>query len=495
MSIKDQLDQMTTFVGQTETDLSNIKTALTEKKVEVPETTKLGNVPGLIESIKTGSSVELVITAPDYEGETLTATKGSKKVTGQVTSGVARIPVDEEGAWIVSATDGNSITVTSDMTFEGSLSKSKTYGFKKTEAEADTAKRIVYIDDAVGMQPVKVDQSSGTATYNGWDDTWIFKKFYPVMLSRTGEEVYKLNREDQTKREDGGASDIASMSFDGNAMLCVEKFYTKNSMDGNDEVVEICDQKKEGFEAIGFVREDGSEADKIYLAMFGGSKDSSGRCRSISGQNWLFSTSFTDFRTAAQKNGTGYDIDVYSMVEMVRNLFYLLMKDCNLSKAIGTGKNYSGAKTGTLANKGAIAYDPSTKAVKFMWLEDFFSTNSNGIWRWEAGILSQSSKIFVKMKPPYSGTATSGYTQVSDYAHGSGYISRMKCSNQYGSYPIAYEGSSSTYEASQWYDNTGSNICVSRRGYIFGVAGRDFYSTASDTAADLGAALSFIPPA
>lgn len=495
MSIKDQLDLYTSYVGQAETDLTNIKTALTAKEVEVPETTKLSNVPALIGSIKNDGGVELVISAADYEGQTLTATKGEKSVKAQVESGIARIPVDEEGEWTVSADDGNSTKVMTDMTFEGELSKSKTYGVKKTEAEADTAKRLVYIGDAVGMQPVKVDQSSGTANYNGWDEKWIFDKIYPVMLSRTGEEVYRLNKDDQTKREDGGASDIASMSFDGNAMVCIEKFYTKYSMDGNDEVLEICNQKKEGFEAIGFIREDGTEADKIYLSMFGGCKDSSGRLRSISGQSWLFNTSFTDFRTAAQKNGSGYDIDVYSMVELVRNLYYILMKDCNLSKAIGTGKNYNGAKTGTLANKGAIAYDPSSKAVKFLWLEDFFSTNSNGIWRWEAGILSQSSKIYVKMKPPYSGTSTSGYTQISDYAHGSGYISRMKCSNQYGSYPIAYEGSNSTYEASQWYDNTGSGVCVSQRGNHYGVAGRAFDSVASNTYTNIGAALSFLPPA
>ena len=496
MSIKEELDKYGSYVDQAEQDLTDIKSALTTLEVEVPEETKLSNIPTLIAELKTGSSVELVITAPDYEGETLTAQKGDTQVTGQVTEGTCRIPVDEEGEWTVSAPDGNSTKVMTDMTFEGNLSKSKTFVIKKNEAEADTAKRITYIGDAVGMQPVKVDQSSGVATYNGWDEHWIWDKFYPVMLSRTGEEVYRLDKNDQTKRADGGTSDISSMSFDGNAMVCIEKFYTKLSMDGNDEVIEICNQKKEGFEAIGFIREDGSEADKVYLAMFGGSQDSSGRIRSISGQNWKYSISHTDSRTAAQKNGTGYDIDVYAMNQMIDNVFYVLLKNCDIAKAIGAGRNYSNAKTGVLANKGAIAYDPTSKAVKFMWIEDFASTNSSSMYRWEAGILSQNNKIYVKMKAPYSGTSTSGYTEVSDHVASTGaYISRMKCSNEYGRYPIAYEGSTSTYEASYWYTNSSSSVCVSQRGVNSGVAGRGINGDASNTYDFFGAALSFIPPA
>lgn len=497
MSIKEELDKYTSYVGQAETDLKNIKAALSNKEVSVPETTKLSNVPTLIGQIKTGSSVELVITAPDYEGQTLTATKSSKKVTGKVTSGVARIPVDEEGVWVVSATDGNSITITSDMTFEGELSKSKTYGVKITEAESDPARRVVYIDDAVGMNAVTVSSSTGKATYNGWDNTWIFKKIYPVMLSREGKVVYKLNPNDYSKREEGGASDVATTSFDGNAMVCIEKFYTKFSMNGNDEVIEICDQKKEGFEAIGFIRENGTEADKIFVPMFMGSFDSSNRLRSLSGQTIKYSTSFTDFRTAAQKNGSGYDIETWAMNQVLQAVWLILMKSCNPKTAIGAGRNYSdgSSKTGLANTLGAISCDPTTKSVKFMHIEDFTSSYSSGMYRFEAGILSQSNKIYVKMKPPYSGTATSGYTQVTDHVAGTTYMSRMKCSNIYGRYGVAYQGSDSTYETAYWYTNSGSSIYISQRGSVSGVAGRYVSHPASHSDGFYGAALSFLPPA
>ena len=495
MSIATELERIKTSTETLKTALTQTKTALEAKDVNVPSDVKFSGIPALIQSIKTGSSVELVVSAPDYEGQTLTATKGEKKSTGVVTEGTARIPVDEEGLWTVSAEDKNSTDITADMTFEGELTQSKTYGVKITESESDPARRVTYIDDAVGMSPVTVSSSTGKATYNNWDKTWIFQKIYPVMLSREGEIVYKLNPDDYSKREDGGTSDVGSISFDGNAMVCVEKFYTKFSMDDQDEVIEICDKPKEGFEAIGFKRADGTEADKVFLPMFMGSFDSSNRLRSISGQSIKYSTSFNDFRSAAQRNGSTYDIETWAMNQMIQAVYYILMKNCNPKTAIGAGRNYSGAKTGVGNALGAISCDPSSKAVKFMHIEDFTSAYSGGMYRWEAGILSQSSKIYVKMTPPYSGTATSGYTQVSDYVQGGSYVSRMKCSNSFGRYPIAYSGSDSTYEAAYWYSDTSSSIYVSLRCSYCGVAGRYLDYAAAYSADYFGGALSFLPPA
>lgn len=371
------------------------------------------------------------------------------------------------------------------------------YGVKIIESTSDPEARVQYTDDAIGMTPIKVDQSSGTANYNGWDKTWIFDKIYPCMVKSNGQIDYKLNPEDYSQKLEGGSSDVTNTNYDGNAMVCVEKFYTKFSMDGENECIQISDVPKDGFEAIGFIREDGSEADRVFLPMFMGSYDSSSKLRSISGQDVKYRVSFTDFRTAAQKNGSGYDIETWAMHQMFQAVYYILMKNCNPKAALGDGRNSSEAKTGILNNKGSIAYDPSTKCVKFMHVEDFTCNYSSGMMRWEAGILCKNKEIYVRMKPPYSGTDTSTYEKVSDHVYTNGaFMSKMKCSNKYGRYPIECNGSNSTYESSFWYDssNTSGNVCISRRGRNFGVAGLGIYVSASLSYSDVGAALTLIPP-
>lgn len=490
------LDNYSTILQET---LTNTKLALEEKKVEVPSETKLENVPDLIDKIDNGSKVELVISAPDYEGQTLTATKGEKSIKGQVQDGECIIPVDEGGVWKVSADDGTSIEIEATMLVSGELIKfesNKIYGVKITEATEDTEQRVTYLDDAIGKIPVKVDiDETGDGNLNSWKNSWIFQKIYPVMLKTNGEIDYRLDPNDQSKKISGEPSDISNINYDGNAMVCIEKFYTKFSMNGEDEEIRISDTKQDGFQAIGFIRENGSEADRIFLPMFTGSFDSNSKLRSLSNQDVKYNTSFTDFRTAAQNNDSGYDIETWAMNQAISAVYFILMKNCNPKTALGEGRTYSSAQTGILANKGAIAYDTSTKTTKFMYIEDFTSNYSNGMYRWEAGILAQDKKLYVKMKPPYSGTSTSGYTQVTDHVAGNNYINAMKCDNKYGRYGMAYIGSDSTYEAAYWNTNNTGGPFVSQRSDRFGVAGRFIYYSASTTYDNYGAALTYLPPA
>lgn len=496
MSIKSDAQTIQTQTGGIEKSLTDIKSALTAKKVTVPAETKLSGVPALIAKVETGAKVALVITAPDYEGETLTATKDSKKLTGKVSSGICRIEVDEEGTWTVSATDGNKITILTDMTFEGTLSKTRTYGVKITTAEPHVTSRVVYTSDATGMTPITMS-SDGSADLKTWKNSWIFKKIYPVMLSRDGSVAYKLNPDNQNQKADGSASNVADITFNGNAMVCIEKFYTKFSMSGEDRILEISDTKQSGFEAIGFLRPDGSEADCVYAPMFMGSVYNSNQLRSIGNQTISsYSKSWTDCSTYAHNYGSGYEIEYWALNQILEVLHIILTKSTN-SWYIGAGRNYNDgdSKTGLMMDKGPIFCDPTTKAVKFLWIEDFISNKSSGMYRWEAGALSQSSKLYLKMRGPYSGTSTSGYVQVSDFVSGSNYISKMKCANAYGQYPIAYSGSDSTYDTSYWYTNTGSSCCVSFRGNNYGLAGRRINNDATSASGPLGAALSFVPPA
>ena len=62
---------------QAKAAIEECRTKLTEKTQTDQSQLKLSGFATAIDSIKaSGGGVELVVTAPDYEGETLTATKG-----------------------------------------------------------------------------------------------------------------------------------------------------------------------------------------------------------------------------------------------------------------------------------------------------------------------------------------------------------------------------------------------------------------------------------
>lgn len=484
---------------QAKSAIEESRTILAEKTKADQSQLKLSGFPGVIENIKTGTKFTLNITCETEDGTVLTATNGEEQVTGEVHDNQCVLEVYSAGNWNVEAKTGQCCIITIPEVYNEKAVIPTVYGVKIIEEESDPSKRVVYIDEATEMKPVTVDQNTGTATYNGWDETWIFDKIYPVMLKTDGTIDYKLNPNDYSQKLEGGESDVANIDYDGNAMVCIEKFYTKFSMDGDNEIIQISDVKKEGFEAIGFIREDGSEADRIFVPMFAGSLDSDNHLRSLSGQTIKLEASFNDFRTAAQKNGSGYDIEYWAENQIIQALFLILMKNCNSKSTIAEGREGENAKTGVANNKGAIGFDTSSvdeyKAVKFMHIEDFTTFI---MYRWEAGLLTQNSKMFVKMKPPYSGTDTSDYTQVLGHkstAGRNGHISKMKCSNEHGRYPIEYLATSQTYETCQWYTDTNKDVYISRRGNWEGVSGRSSSDYPTDPGYNNGAALTYMPPA
>lgn len=375
------------------------------------------------------------------------------------------------------------------------------YGIKITEKVSNPSNRVTYTDDAVHMTPVTIDLSSGIPNYGTWKDTWIFKKIYPAMINTDGTIAYKLDPEDQTQKAEGGASDVNNINFDGNAMVVVEKFYTKFSVDEDEnELLQISDTKQEGFEAIGFIREDDSEADYICLPMFLGSFDNNSKLRSISGQTIKGGINVKKFREAAQKNGSTYDIETYAMNQIKNVLFLLLFKTCNC-RTLGRGRDNKQNQTGILTDKGAIAFDPSSQTVKFLWIEDLFGYKeiNSTFLHWEVGLLCQNHEVYVRMKPPYSVTDTTTYEKIPNYPIRQNYINVQKCDNKYGRVPVSCSGGSTSYECSQLYVYTGSKdtLMISIGGGHYALFGRglDYSYSATSYNSYWISALSLIPPA
>lgn len=352
------------------------------------------------------------------------------------------------------------------------------YGVKIDESEADPTKRVSYTDDAKGMVAMTIDKKTGVANYGTWKSAWIFDKIFPVMLKTDGTVDYKLDINDQTKKATGGTSDVDNLSYDGNAMVEWDKFYTKFSMSGEDECIQISDTKLEGFEAIGFIVENKKETSKIFSAMFGGFVDDNGKLRSIAGQYCNDTLGYMDSYNAALKNGERYDIDFPPLVMLKQAVFFALFKTCYQLEAMGISHNYTKATyvtSGQLKNTGAISRNPNYNYSKFMYIENGITVGddrSNQIQYWVHGSQIYRNNVSFKMEYPYYGGTTSvpnnpwaGTNTMPD-----GIIKKMRCGNSFGRFPVDLDGTASTYETLE-YHNCYQGTYYGFQGCLTGITG------------------------
>ena len=91
------------------------------------------------------------------------------------------------------------------------------YGFHVNGGNSDPDTAVVYMRDAVGMTPAKMDFANDVFDYGSWADAFFMPR--PCMVKYNGEVDYYLDPDDYTKKEDGTASDVANDAYPGNAMM------------------------------------------------------------------------------------------------------------------------------------------------------------------------------------------------------------------------------------------------------------------------------------
>ena len=95
------------------TDLTKVASAIREKGGTSASLVYPTGFVSAIQAIRTGAPLQIIVTTS--AGATVTATKGSKTVSGTAdTSGNCTLTVDETGTWTVTATAG-SMTTTVDV--------------------------------------------------------------------------------------------------------------------------------------------------------------------------------------------------------------------------------------------------------------------------------------------------------------------------------------------------------------------------------------------
>ncbi len=131
-----------------------------------PTVSRRGDTP---ESVGGGIIFSFTDDNGDHTGETITITKGTTVVTGEVGVGTTQVSFPETGTITVqvgsSYTRVVSLPYFKDVHFDlGTVN----YGFKVSKATQNPSSRVEYLGDAVGLTPAKMNFSSGVFDYGDW---------------------------------------------------------------------------------------------------------------------------------------------------------------------------------------------------------------------------------------------------------------------------------------------------------------------------------------
>lgn len=321
-----------------------------------------------------------------------------------------------------------------------------------------------------------VDLSTGVPHYGDWDKTneknkWLFPK--PCMLKYDGTVDYYLNENDETKKEDGTASDVANSSYAGNAMVewgqDGRKLYWKIVPDSDGKgftFVIASAQVDNDMQPWNHYNCKGEIAEHFYTPIYFGSSDGT-RLRSISGgKNYVNNVATAELALAKANNLTSDEIwntEVYCDFLLTAMLCILISKSTNSQAKFGHGRcasgNTSAIGQGTMNGKGMFfGKSDQTSGVKVFGMENPWGN----LWRRIAGLINANGTV--KLKLTYGkqdGSTVEGYnTTGSGYInHGTmtgtsgGYISHMNITNR-GITPETISGSDSTYYCDgAWFNN------------------------------------------
>ena len=377
------------------------------------------------------------------------------------------------------------------------------YGFHIDSSESDPEDAVTYLRDAVGMTPAKMDFTNGVFNYGSWFDAFFMPK--PCMLKYDGTVDYYLDPGNYAKKEDGTASDIATTSYGGNAMMewgrDGKKIWYKIVPDAGDATscsVYIADyQADSNFVCWPFVNAMGGMVDHFYTPIYNGTIVNNGTydvLRSISGLSWSTygckSKTAAVERTAARHNYDEADIwdtEVYADIILINLLLTLISKSLDGQTAFGKGLIDSGSEainngftTGVHNTKGLFwgtnsgAASTYANAVKVFGMENWWGFQ----WRRFGGLVNVSGTMKYKLtRGTQDGSTASDYvvsTTGSDY---NGYLVGDTLPSASGTYikkhiwkadgahtPNPADGSSSTFYCDGLWTNNGQTDYASRGG-------------------------------
>ncbi|MFV0552918.1 MAG: hypothetical protein ACK5L6_13510 [Anaerorhabdus sp.] len=370
-------------------------------------------------------------------------------------------------------------------------------------------------DNSNFTNPASVNLSTGVFNWGDWENAFFIPR--SCMLNYDGTVAYYLNENDETKKEDGTASDVTNMSFAGNAMMewgqngYILYWKIVPDADGMGETFIIATaQLDDDMKPWNHINCKGQVADHFYTPKYFGSSDGT-RMRSMSGgANYVNNTAQSELNLAKANNQTAdelWNTEVYADWQLISHLLMMMSKSTNTQAKYGYGRcsssNSSAIGQGTMNKKGMFwGSSDQTSGVKVFGMENWWGN----LWRRIAGYINANGTIKVKMAYGRQDGSTTdkynmdgtGYVSMGAVAGSSGgYISAMTY-NQLGAVPKTISGSDSTYFTDGCYfNNSQNNYAFVGGGWGDGLLVGAFYSflnaAASSASSNRGAALSCKP--
>lgn len=301
----------------------------------------------------------------------------------------------------------------------------KIYGFHIDSAETDADDAVTYLEDAVGMTPAYMDYANDKFVYGSWENAFFMPR--PCMLKSDGTVDYYLDKNDYSKKEDGTASDIANDAYDGNAMMewgrDNQRIWYKivpDELDNTSASIYISNHCVDNdYRAWSFINADGQMTEHFYTPIYNGSIVNDGTndvLRSLSGKTYedlCQNKTATVERTMAQRNGSGWDTEVYCDYIIMSYLLILISKSLDTSGKFGNGRcgQTSGARymlgTGTMDKKGMFwGSNSNNDGVKVFGMENYWGNQ----WRRFCGLILDDNVWKYKLtKSTADGSAASDY--------------------------------------------------------------------------------------
>lgn len=459
------------------------------------------------------------VTITTLSGSTVTATNGTSALnsTEAGSTGEFSFEIPSLGKWTFTATKTGSKAFTRSVTvdveeikeYKVEIAHGVRYGYRVKKDEGNPYGRVEYLFDAVGFTPAKMNFTTGAFDYGSWKDKWFVTKNKPCMVKSNGQIDYYLNPNNYALKENGTASDVANVNYDGNAMAQIPLVWvSRYERDGYEYEIISDIQYDDTYKAYAHTRADGTIADYFLYSMFGGSGGTA-KMRSLSGQSLAHDLTAEQEIAGCKANGDGWFIHTWSQRQLIRTLLVLMGKSTDTQAVFGIGNCRGGSNagsllaTGTLIAKGQFwgTNANSSSQVKVFHIEKFWGDQ----WDRTAGLIYNNGNICVKMTPEGNGYRLNdiiGYTNTGVNITGSsgGYINKGTCT-EYGFIPNTVSGSSTTYYGDGcWFNGGGLRcaLCGEGAGDASGIGGAFALFVADEPSWagwDVGCGLSLLPPA
>ena len=356
------------------------------------------------------------------------------------------------------------------------------YGIKIKKGERDPKKRVSYIYDAEGMTPAHMNFEKGLFDYGSWPGVGFFnaKANYPCMVDYDGAEVYRLDPNDYSKREEGGPSDITNPGFPGNAMAAFVGGYLAQYEDKEYEYIIWSNvQYDERYNAEHRTDTKGRELEGFYYRIYTPA-NIDGKARSFSSLEPNRNNTAYDEMEMIELNGGKWSGLTWSRYNYIISLLMILGKTENFRSAFGTGNSRSGRvlESGRLNTKGQFfGTNDSKEQIKVFHVEALWGNQFTRCM----GLIAQGKQVLVSPHGPYNLTGN-GYVVMADVdvdGFEYGFVDKTKMT-KHGRVAMSFNGSEKTYTCNFASIDTSGDVEVAFvGGYAYSKAGCGLYVSLS----------------